>query len=273
MASKENQRILDAILKNAEKGEFDLDPYIKRSGNPIQDVYSANNLQEGALGKLTLDQFKGKVPNKGAGSSELQDFAHGLTEQFTPDIKKIIQIDPSLKEYGEFNPSTDKIKLNPRQSSEDFASTVLHENLHARDLKNKDYGNMVGRLQPGPELNKKLKSLAPGLVNETGEVLDPSNLRQLVKSADINDLKEVNKKGHTVGDEHIKNIINSIKHSGILIRYGGDEFVLFSNFIDEVETNSLYSVGYSPIWDSIEDAIQMADSKMILNKYIYKNNK
>ena len=196
MASKENQRILDAILKNAEKGEFDLDPYIKRSGNPIQDVYSANNLQEGALGKLTLDQFKGKVPNKGAGSSELQDFAHGLTEQFTPDIKKIIQIDPSLKEYGEFNPSTDKIKLNPRQSSEDFASTVLHENLHARDLKNKDYGNMVGRLQPGPELNKKLKSLAPGLVNETGEVLDPSNLRQLVKSADINDLKELLLKGH-----------------------------------------------------------------------------
>jgi hypothetical protein len=187
--------ILDAIRKNAEKGEFDLDPYMKRSGNFIDDSYRANNLQEQALGSAALEQFKGKIPNKGSSSAQMTDFAHELTNQFTPDVKKIIQIDPSMKDFGVFDPSRGKITLNPKGTTEDFASTVLHENLHARDFANKDYGD-TDELLPGPKTNKKLKSLSTDLVDDMGRILDPKKMRELVKSADINDLKELLLKGH-----------------------------------------------------------------------------
>lgn len=195
MDEAERKRILDSIIKNAEKGDFDLNSHMKRSGNFIDDAYRANNLQEQALGKLSLEQFKGKVPNKGSSSAQMTDFAHELTNQFTPDVKKIIQIDPSMKDFGVFDPSRGKITLNPKGTPEDFASTVLHENLHARDFANKDYGD-TDELLPGPSTNKKLKSLSTDLVDETGRVLDPRKMRELVKSADINDLKELLLKGH-----------------------------------------------------------------------------
>jgi GGDEF domain-containing protein len=83
---------------------------------------------------------------------------------------------------------------------------------------------------------------------------------------DINDLHKINKNGHTLGDEYIKKAIATIKHNGTLVRYAGDEFMLFSDFEDEVATNDYFSVGVSIILNSIEDAIKEADSKMIANK-------
>lgn len=194
---KAMQRILDKIIKNAEKGEFELDPLMKRSGNIIEDTYAANNLQERALGKLALEKFKGKIPNKGSNINQIRDFAQELNDQYTPDVKDLLQVDPEMPgQLGEFDPRSGKIRLNPRQSANDFASTTIHEGLHSRDLKNKDYGNMKGDLEPGPSLNKKLKSMAPELVDEAGNILDPKKMRELTKSADINDLKELLLKGH-----------------------------------------------------------------------------
>jgi GGDEF domain-containing protein len=87
---------------------------------------------------------------------------------------------------------------------------------------------------------------------------------------DINDLHKVNENGHTFGDEYIKKAIATIKHKGKLLRYAGDEFILFSDFENEVETNEYFSVGVSIISNSIEDAIKDSDSKMIASKNHFK---
>ena len=89
---------------------------------------------------------------------------------------------------------------------------------------------------------------------------------------DINDLHKVNENGHTLGDEYIKKAISTIKHKGTLVRYAGDEFILFSNYENEVNTNAYYSVGCSIVSKSIEDSIKDSDSKMIASKKLYKLN-
>ena len=87
---------------------------------------------------------------------------------------------------------------------------------------------------------------------------------------DINDLHKVNENGHIFGDEYIKKAVSMINHNGILMRYAGDEFILFSDFENEVETNDYFSVGVSIISNSIEDAIKDSDSKMIASKKRFK---
>lgn len=82
---------------------------------------------------------------------------------------------------------------------------------------------------------------------------------------DINDLHKVNEQGHTFGDKHIIRVVESIKHRGVLIRYAGDEFILISDFENEVETNELYSVGVCEIGD-LSESINIADSKMLESK-------
>ena len=87
---------------------------------------------------------------------------------------------------------------------------------------------------------------------------------------DINDLHEVNKNGHTCGDDYIKMVVSLIKHRGTLVRYAGDEFLLFSDYDNEIRTNQFFAVGKSSITTSIEESIRAADARMIVNKRLYK---
>jgi len=99
---------------------------------------------------------------------------------------------------------------------------------------------------------------------------------------DINDLKEYNKKGHTFGDMHIRRVIEEISYflepNDILIRYAGDEFVLFSDNENAIRTERDFAVGKCVINSSnitvdIVSAIRLADSDMIQSKENYKNKK
>lgn len=89
---------------------------------------------------------------------------------------------------------------------------------------------------------------------------------------DINDLRKINRKGHSLGDEYIKMIVSEIivEKDEILLRYAGDEFILFSNEPNRLETNQFFSVGCSIVEDSIMLAINVADKKMIENKNNFK---
>jgi GGDEF domain-containing protein len=123
---------------------------------------------------------------------------------------------------------------------------------------------------------KELKYLAyhdslTGLLNRSWLYKNIDQIKvKYVYFIDINDLHKVNENGHTFGDEYIKKAIATIKHNGTLLRYAGDEFILFSNFENEVETNEIFSVGVSIISNSIEDAIKDSDSKMIASKKRFK---
>lgn len=88
---------------------------------------------------------------------------------------------------------------------------------------------------------------------------------------DINDLHKVNENGHTFGDEYIKKAIATIKHRGTLLRYAGDEFILFSDFINEVETNEFFSVGISSVNGCLIKAINVADTEMLKSKLLWKS--
>jgi|WetSurMetagenome_2_1015567.scaffolds.fasta_scaffold939711_1 diguanylate cyclase (GGDEF)-like protein len=94
---------------------------------------------------------------------------------------------------------------------------------------------------------------------------------------DINNLREVNKLGHTFGDNHIKSVVadilDSIDKKSILVRYAGDEFILFSNSVNEISSNNLYSVGQAKISNSVKEAINNADADMIQSKIKFKNLK
>lgn len=123
---------------------------------------------------------------------------------------------------------------------------------------------------------KELKYLAyhdslTGLLNRNWlfKNIDQINAKY-VYFIDINDLHKVNENGHTFGDEYIKKAISTIKHKGTLVRYAGDEFILFSDFENEVETNKYFSVGCSVVSKSIEDSIKDSDLKMIASKKFYK---
>jgi GGDEF domain-containing protein len=90
---------------------------------------------------------------------------------------------------------------------------------------------------------------------------------------DINDLHKINKLGHTCGDEYIKMVVKSINCEGVLVRYAGDEFILFSNIENVIKTNNLYSVGSSDVGFNLLDSINIADRKMIKSKLMYKKNR
>ena len=123
---------------------------------------------------------------------------------------------------------------------------------------------------------KELKYLAyhdslTGLLNRNWLYKNIDQIKaKYVYFIDINDLHKVNENGHTFGDEYIKEAIATIKHKGILLRYAGDEFILFSDVENEIETNKYFSVGCSVVSKSIEDSIKDSDSKMIASKKLYK---
>ena len=123
---------------------------------------------------------------------------------------------------------------------------------------------------------KELKYLAyhdslTGLLNRNWLYKNIDKIKaKYVYFIDINDLHKVNENGHTFGDEYIKKAISTIRHNGTLVRYAGDEFILFSDFENEVETNKYFSVGCSIVLKSIEDSIKDSDSKMIASKKLYK---
>lgn len=116
---------------------------------------------------------------------------------------------------------------------------------------------------------KRLEYLAyhdslTGLLNRNWLYDNINNINyKYVYFLDINDLKEINKKGHKFGDEYILDMVNSINVDGVLIRYGGDEFLLFSNESSIIESNNIYSVGCSEIKNNIPLAIHNADIKML----------
>lgn len=196
--AKFDKSILEKILKNAESGEFGLDEFVPRSNDLINDSIIANNLQEKALGQLMLDQYKGKIPNQKTSLTELRDFAEGLREQFTPDVKSKIEVPMQLdKVTGLYSPSKDLIQIAAKQSKEDFASALAHEALHGRDYKANDYGDLY-KLKPGIDTNVRLKELkgASDLITDKGKVLDVNKMKDIIKNTDIDDIKEAMMKGH-----------------------------------------------------------------------------
>lgn len=195
MDEKQKQKLLDTIIKRAQSGEMGLDPFIKHTGNIKRDVNTAVNLQEEALGKLALEQFQGKVPNKGASEKEVQDFLQGLKSQYLPDVKSDIKVDQNLKAQGLFTPGgKGLIEINPKWTKEQVTGTMLHEGLHARDYNLDDYGDLYDLKKS--DIKSKLGKLAPDLVDESGKITDPKKLSALTASMDINDVKEALMEGH-----------------------------------------------------------------------------
>lgn len=85
---------------------------------------------------------------------------------------------------------------------------------------------------------------------------------------DINNLKEINKKGHNVGNVYICSIVHKLKSlvDIDLVRYGGDEFVVFSNKNDLLKTNKFITVGKARVNGSLVKAIKRANKKMLVMK-------
>ena len=85
---------------------------------------------------------------------------------------------------------------------------------------------------------------------------------------DINNLREVNAKGHTAGDEYIKEVISQIPitNDNFLIRYAGDEFMLFTDKENALTTNKFISVGVCGIQGDILRSIRTADMRMLKAK-------
>ena len=110
-----------------------------------------------------------------------------------------------------------------------------------------------------------------GLLNRNWYALNKSKInKKWVYFIDINNLHNINSKGHSVGDEYIKRIVgiikNKLKKNDLFIRYGGDEFLIFSDEKNLIKDEELYSVGYCEIKENIEEAINYADHKMLSNK-------
>ena len=127
--------------------------------------------------------------------------------------------------------------------------------------------------------HKELKYLAyhdslTGLLNRNWLYKNIDKIKaKYVYFIDINDLHKVNENGHTFGDEYIKKSIATIKHNGTLLRYAGDEFILFSNYENEVNTNKYFSVGISKVNKCLLEAINLADTEMLKSKSLWKSER
>lgn len=135
---------------------------------------------------------------------------------------------------------------------------------------------MFSRIKRFYKEYKELKYLAyhdslTGLLNRNWLYKNIDQIKaKYVYFIDINDLHKVNENGHTFGDEYIKEAIATINHNGILIRYAGDEFILFSDYENELNTNSYFAVGFVKCGISIKESISLADIEMIKEKKNYK---
>ena len=100
-----------------------------------------------------------------------------------------------------------------------------------------------------------------------------------VAMIDINGLKSINDTfGHDAGEEYIVSVVNSIRehirHDDIIIRYGGDEFVIvfndcsIANASKAISRVSNASVGVGT-GDTLVQAIHNADSNMYINKNVH----
>lgn len=144
---------------------------------------------------------------------------------------------------------------------------------------------MLSRIKKIINDYKKVKYLAyhDGLTNLLNRNWLYENMNTINKKhvyfIDINNLHEINTKGHIEGDNYIKLIVEMIqyriKKDDIFIRYAGDEFIIFSNTINLLESNNYYCVGFSHVFLENPIAIQIADMNMIKekNKFINKNSK
>ena len=128
---------------------------------------------------------------------------------------------------------------------------------------------------------KELKYLAyhdslTGLLNRNWLYKNINKIdKEWVFFIDINDLHEINKKGHTFGDEYIKEAIKSILvlKDEFLVRYAGDEFILFTNRRNAIFNNSYYTIGVAELTDDMFESINKADSKMLEAKLVRKTLK
>lgn len=126
---------------------------------------------------------------------------------------------------------------------------------------------------------KELKYLAyhdslTGLLNRNWLYKNIDNIFfKYVYFLDINNLHKINEKGHTFGDNYIKEAVKSLilLKDDILIRYAGDEFILFSNRSNVVETSYYFAVGFVEIYSKdLTISINMADNNMLKAKRLYK---
>lgn len=121
---------------------------------------------------------------------------------------------------------------------------------------------------------KELKYLAyhdqlTGLLNRNWLYKNIKKLRpKYVYFIDINGLGDVNKLGHDVGDSYIKSVVDDINVDGsdILIRYGGDEFILLACRYRTISSNESFAVGGSHCTEGIELSIKEANIEMLKNK-------
>lgn len=139
---------------------------------------------------------------------------------------------------------------------------------------------MFSRIMRAYREYQELKYLAyhdalTGLLNRNWLYKNLDKIRtKYVYFIDINDLHTINENGHTFGDAYIKMVVGTLiaqtNSDDTLIRYAGDEFLLFSDYENRIETNPLFTVGCSSIITCVQIAIQEADWKMIENKRLYK---
>lgn len=92
---------------------------------------------------------------------------------------------------------------------------------------------------------------------------------------DINNLKITNDtKGHLVGDNLIKTVVNEVEPFGDVYRQGGDEFIILTmdneieKFKEKFKDTALFSYGcvYSSEYATYKEGIILADNRMYKNK-------
>ena len=89
---------------------------------------------------------------------------------------------------------------------------------------------------------------------------------------DINNLKQYNIKSYSNGDLHIVyciySVSNIVSKKDVFIRYGGDEFLLFTNEKYDLKSGVLYSVGFMELKNckNLEYCIDDSYNDMLKNK-------
>ena len=178
-----------------------------------------------------LHQKFNNTPHKLTGIRNIKEiFGKREQEQIAHDIYYKKKVESILKTSKQFGSQTVKINTSEIEKEKRYVLINFAKTFGEKDMTQRKY---IESLIQESELDPMTKTLnRRGAWRRIEEMLKKTSIQHLgIIFVDIDGLKQINdKKGHLHGDKAIIQISrllkNSVRKSDIVVRFGGDEFII-----------------------------------------------
>ncbi len=295
-------KLLDYVIKDNDYMFDYLIKFIKRLKKNryikilvVEDSLSIRKLEKKILEKLKFSVLEAKDANEAVEILKKEDIDLLITDLIMPDMNGVELIKYVKKNY-------DNLPIIVVSSAEDNKLFIKSIKLGANDFIKKPFkkdelvirvNNLLEFFDTFKKINEKLQKDALTdvynrhfLENHLDTIFNKYD-KKSIAILDIDFFKKINDTyGHQKGDEILKDFANKIKNtirkSDIVIRYGGEEFLIFmpntskeeamivllkiKNAIKNSEFNYTFSAGIANEGKNLSEMIKIADERLYKSK-------